>query len=246
MPDLPVPPPVSAAVVVPVKAFAQAKARLAGVLGAATRSELARAMAARVLRAAGALPVVVVCDDEEVRAWAEREGAEVLWTPELGLNGAVEAGVEHLRRRGVARAVVTHADLPLATELAWVAEAPDVTLVPDRHGDGTNVAGVPTDAGFRFAYGPSSFAAHRAEAARLGLATRLVPDLRLGWDIDLPADLELPAPLRLPSSVAALLQAATAPTADAPTDPPADASTDDPPADDPPAGDPAADPVEVR
>jgi len=229
MTELPVPPPVPAAVVVPVKAFAQAKARLAEVLDAATRSELARALAARVLRAAGALPVVVVCDDDEVRAWAERQGAEVLWTPGLGLNGAVEAGVDHLRRRGVARAVVSHADLPLATDLAWVADARGATLIPDRHRDGTNVACVPTDAGFRFAYGPGSFSAHRAEAARLGLVTRLVPDVRLGWDVDVPADLELPSPLALPSSVAALLQAASTP---APGDPADDAA--------------AADSVEVR
>lgn len=207
MRPLPAPPAASAAVVVPVKAFAQAKARLADVLDAATRAELARAMAAAVLRAAGDLPVVVVCDDTEVRAWAEREGAEALWTPGLGLNGAVEAGVEHLRRRGVDRAIVAHADLPLATDLRWAADPPLVTLVPDRHLDGTNLACVPTGAGFRFAYGPASFTAHQAEAARLGLVTRLVPDARLGWDVDLPADLTPPAPLALPSSIAALVAA---------------------------------------
>ena len=221
MPALPSSPAASAAVVVPVKAFAQAKARLADVLDAPTRAELARAMAGTVLRAAGGLPVVVVCDDPEVRAWAEREGAEALWTTGLGLNGAVEAGVAHLARRGIERAVVAHADLPLATDLRWVAETELVTLVPDRHRDGTNVACVPTGAGFRFAYGPGSFAAHRAEAARLGLVARLVTDLRLGWDVDLPADLTPPAPLRLPSSIAALAAAGSAPDPDPKTEGPA-------------------------
>lgn len=215
MPALPDPTaPARAAVLVPVKAFGQAKVRLADVLEPAIRAELARAMAIRVLRAAAPLPAVVVCDDEEVRAWAERQGAEVLWTPGLGLNGAVEAGVAHLRCRGVARAVVSHADLPLATELAWVADFSGVTLVPDRHGDGSNVIGVPTDAGFRFAYGAGSFAAHRAEAARLGLVTRLVPDERLGWDLDVAADLAVPEPFALPSAVAALL-----PVSEPPADP---------------------------
>jgi len=195
----------SAAVVVPVKAFTQAKLRLAARLEPAARAELARTMAARVLRAARPLPALVVCDDEEVRAWTERHGAEALWTPGLGLNGAVEAGVAHLQRRGVERAVVAHADLPLATELAWLAAFDGVSLVPDRHGDGTNVACVPTGAGFRFAYGPASFTSHRAEAARLGLATRLVPDRRLGWDVDVPGDLDPPPDLRLPGDVAALL-----------------------------------------
>lgn len=203
--------PVSTAVVVPVKAFTQAKVRLTPVLDPATRAELARAMAARVLRAARPLLTVVVCDDEEVRAWAERQGAEALWTPELGLNGAVEAGVAHLARRGVERVVVAHADLPLAAELRWVADFSGVTLVPDRHLDGTNAACVPAASGFRFAYGPGSFAAHRAEAARLDLPVRLVPDERLGWDVDVAADLEVPGPLTLPGDVAALIHPAEAP-----------------------------------
>lgn len=208
MSALPAPRAASAAVVVPVKAFGQAKARLAGVLDPTGRAELARAMASTVLAATGGLPALVVCDDPAVRAWAEGAGAEVLWTPGLGLDGAVEAGVEHLRRGGIERAVVAHADLPLATDLAWVADSELVTLVPDRHRDGTNVACVPTGAGFRFAYGTGSFAAHRAEAARLGLTVRLVADRRLGWDVDRPGDLAPPAPLRLPPAIAALVQPA--------------------------------------
>lgn len=208
--------PASAAVVVPVKAFTQAKVRLSPTLEPATRAELARTMAARVLRAARPLPVLVVCDDEEVRAWAERQGAEALWTPGLGLNGAVETGIAHLARRGIERAVVAHADLPLATELAWVAAFDGVTLVPDRHRDGTNVASVPTDVGFCFAYGFGSFSAHRTEAARLGLTTRLVADERLGWDVDVPADLDLPDHLRLPADVAGLLVVAPSTPTEAP------------------------------
>ncbi len=204
--------PSATAVLVPVKAFSAAKVRLAATLEPATRAELARAMATRVLRAAAPLPVAVVCDDEEVRAWAERQGAEAIWTPGLGLNGAVEAGVTHLARRGVGTAIVAHADLPLAAELAWLAVPGVVTLVPDRHGDGTNVAVVPTEVGFAFAYGASSFARHREEAARLGLTARLLPDERLGWDVDVAADLDLPDHLRLPGEIAALLDAAVAAT----------------------------------
>ena len=188
---------VDAAVVVPVKSFAQAKRRLADVLDATQRAALARTMAATVLRAAGPLPALVVCDDDAVRAWADDLGVEVLWTPGTGLNGAVEAGVAAVADRGIARAVVAHADLPLATDLAWVAEGEGVTLVPDRHGDGTNVACVPAPAGFRFAYGAGSCARHEAEARRLGLAVRVVPDPLLGWDVDRPEDLDLPSGRRL-------------------------------------------------
>ncbi len=198
-------PDLSAAVVMPVKAFSQGKLRLAPSLDPATRSELARAMATQVLRAADPLRCIVVCDDEDVRAWAERSGAEVLWTPGVGLNGAVEAGVARAGDSGIGNAIVAHADLPLATELAWVAAFDGVTLVPDRHGDGTNVICVPTRSGFRFAYGPDSFARHQAEAARLGLATRVVTDVHLGWDVDVPNDLDLSPDLVLPAEVAALL-----------------------------------------
>jgi 2-phospho-L-lactate/phosphoenolpyruvate guanylyltransferase len=192
----------TAAVLVPVKAFAAAKQRLADVLDPAARVALATAMASTVLEAAGSLSTAVVCDDEDVRTWAEAQGAEAIWTPGLGLNGAVEAGVTHLARRGVDRVVVAHADLPLATDLTWLADTDGVTLVPDRHRDGTNVACVPAVAGFSFAYGAGSFASHRAEARRLGLTVRLVPDARLGWDVDVAVDLTPPAELDPPPYLA--------------------------------------------
>ena len=192
----------AAAVLVPVKAFALAKQRLADVLDPAARRSLAAAMAKTVLQAAGSLPTAVVCDDEEVRAWASDQGAEAIWTPGLGLNGAVEAGIAHLAQRGTHRVIVAHADLPLATDLAWLADTDGVTLVPDRRSDGTNALCVPATAGFALAYGAGSFRAHRTEAARLGLVTRLVQDAALGWDVDVPADLHVPAALDPPAYLA--------------------------------------------
>jgi 2-phospho-L-lactate guanylyltransferase len=180
------------AVLVPIKAFDRAKARLAEVLDIEARAALARAMAERVLAAAGPLPVTVACDDDEVRAWATGRGAQVCWTPGLDLNGAVAAGVAALS--SYERVVVAHADLPHAVSLGEVAAGEGVVAVPDRRDDGTNVLAVPTGAGFTFHYGPGSFAAHRAEAARLDLAfTVLRPD-DLTWDVDVPDD--LPASLR--------------------------------------------------
>jgi 2-phospho-L-lactate guanylyltransferase len=180
----------AAAVVIPVKAFSRAKARLAEVLSPAERADLSRSMATTVVGAAGPLEVVVVCDDEDVRAWAEALGVEVLWTPGLGLNGAVSAGVDHLSARGVARVVVAHADLPRATDLSVVLGGAAVTIVPDRHGDGTNVISLPTGSGFTFSYGGGSCARHVAEAERLGLGVRLLEDEALGWDVDRPEDLQ--------------------------------------------------------
>lgn len=176
----------------PVKAFTQAKVRLASALAPDERAALARHMAEIVLLAADPLPVVVVCDDDEVRSWAERSGARVVWCPGRGLNGAVSDGVTALRGEGVGTAIVAHADLPLATRLDWLADFPGVTLVPDRRFDGTNALALPADAGFRFSYDAGSFGRHRAEAARLGLPARIVQDPHLGWDVDLPADLAVP------------------------------------------------------
>jgi 2-phospho-L-lactate guanylyltransferase len=180
------------AVLVPVKAFHVAKRRLADALDAPSRARLARSMAEVVLRAAGDLHAAVVCDDPVVRLWAESMAAQVLWRPGHGLNGAVESGVDQLRREGFGRVIVAHADLPRAADLAWVADHDGVTLVPDRHGDGTNVCCIPSGVGFRFSYGPASFTRHCAEAVRLGQPLRVVEDDRLGWDVDLPADLGYP------------------------------------------------------
>ena len=180
------------AVLVPVKAFRDAKARLAEVLTPSERAALARSMADSVVAAAAPLPVWIVCDDDEVAAWARSVGASVLWKPGRGLNGAVEEGVADLAERGVARVIVAHADLPHARALAHLARHEGVTLVPDRHDDGTNVAVVPTGSGFVFAYGPGSFHRHRDEAARLGLPLTVVKEARLAWDVDLPDDLHAP------------------------------------------------------
>ena len=97
--------------------------------------------------------------------------------------------MDALAADGVAMVVVAHADLPRATRLDHCAGFDGITLVPDRHHDGTPVAAVPTGTGFRFAYGSGSFAAHVAEAERLGLAWRSLLDPDLAWDVDGPDDL---------------------------------------------------------
>ena len=201
----PAPPPTdtpavdAVAVVVPVKSFDLAKGRLARHLDADHRGRLARQLAAQVLAAAGDLERWVACDSDEVARWAREQGAGVLRHPEPGLNPAVAHAVAELGRRGVARVIVAHGDLPLARDIAWVGDFDGVTIVPDRRSDGTNVLAVPTGVGFCFAYGPRSSAHHRAEAERLGLALRVVPDEALGWDIDTPDDLALFDSLGSPS-----------------------------------------------
>ena len=184
-----------AVVLVPVKAFSEAKMRLSGVLTPPERAALARKLAERVLSAARPLPVAVVCDDNEVARWAEGLGAHVLSEPGVGLNAAVATALSQLTSKGYCRVVVAHGDLPLVTNLAWLADEEGIVLVPDRHLDGTNVISLPAGCGFRFSYGPGSFARHQTEAERTGLPWKAVRDDSLAWDVDLPADMTAVAPL---------------------------------------------------
>ncbi len=175
-------------VLIPVKAFDQAKRRLGSALSDPDRRELVRSMAAHVVAACRPLPVAVVCDDEGVAQWASDVGATVMWEPGQGLNGAVRAGVDRLARAGACWVTVAHGDLPRAHGLGVLEPFEGITLVPDRRDDGTNVLRLPAQSAFRFAYGPGSFRAHRAEATRLGLAVRVLRHPDLAYDVDWPAD----------------------------------------------------------
>jgi len=200
-------PGVDPVVLVPVKAFADAKARLASVLSPSERDALARWTAERVLAAAGQHAVYVACDDEGVAEWARSHGATVLWHPGVGLNAAVADSMADLRERGITHAIVAHGDLPRPAGLATLARPDTITLVPDSAGDGTNVLALPTEAPFEFAYGPGSFPRHLDRALRSGLAVEVRRDPLLSLDIDVPSDLSHPRvqevlPAWLPTSPA--------------------------------------------
>ncbi|CAB4879997.1 unannotated protein [freshwater metagenome] len=177
---------------IPVKDFRQAKARLANVLAPADRIRLARWTADRVVAAATPLPVFVACDDDDVAAWAEAAGATVLWRPGMGLNAAVLDGIATLAGAGIEHVVVAHSDLPAPTPLAHIVLIGGIVLVPDSCDDGTNVIAVPTRAGFLPAYGSQSFRRHLVHALSLGLPVRVHRDVHLALDIDTPADLDHP------------------------------------------------------
>lgn len=177
------------AVLIPVKAFEDAKVRLSAALPADERRRLARSLAEGVVAAAAPLPVWVACDDDAVQRWARALGAEIAWTPGLGLNGAVQAGMAMLAAAGATEAIVAHADLPLPGELAALAGFDGITIVPDRRDDGTNVLCVPCSTAFEFSYGAGSFHRHVEVARGTGVPFRVLRSAALSWDIDIPADL---------------------------------------------------------
>lgn len=181
----------------PIKGFSDAKGRLQSVLSQENRAALAEFTAGGLLEATLGVDTFVVCDNDDVAQWARQRGALVVRQTAPGLNAAVACGVEaaQFTREWV---VVAHSDLPFAQQLLSVVDsqlaASSVTIVPDRHDDGTNVLVIPARSGFTFHYGPGSFAAHQAEATRLGLPVRIVRNEQLALDIDTPDDLaQLPA-----------------------------------------------------
>ena len=182
------------AVLVPVKAFGEAKRRLSPALTPSDRVALSRRLAAGVVAAAAPLPVAVVCDDREVAGWARALGALVIWEPGQGLNGAVAAGVARLAAEGVATVVVAHGDLARPAGLTGLLIGhpwSGVTLVPDGRDDGTNVIVLPSRAAFDFSYGPGSFRRHLDEVAARSRSGRVVRGSDLSLDVDLPSDLPL-------------------------------------------------------
>lgn len=184
------------AVVVPVKSFTDAKARLSAALTAAQREELARSTAEAVLEVVRDRSPHVVCDDAVVATWARAHGAIVVDDASHDLDGAVATGLAHVRAAGFDHAAVVHADLIRPEPLRRLidrARPGAVTLVPDVRRDGTNVAIVPTTVGWVPAYGPGSFLRHLRSAQRMRLAVEVVLDGDLAHDVDLPEDLRHPS-----------------------------------------------------
>jgi len=186
--------PGTVAVMLPVKAFTDAKQRLSGMLGEADRVSLAKWCAERVVRAAGTLPVHVVCDDEAVADWANGLGVSVIRCSGPGLNLAIEQGLVALATAGFDYAIVAHGDLPLAMSFDGIALDGSITVVPDHRYDGTNALALPTalSGRFSFHYGRGSFRKHVIEAIAHSPIVRVLLVEELAHDLDTPDDLTDP------------------------------------------------------
>lgn len=198
------------ALLVPVKAFHTAKGRMATTLSPSQRNLLARWLATRVVTGSS-VPVFVACDDEQVANWTTDLGAEVLWGPGLGLNGAIDQSIDVIGGKGFDQVIVCHGDLPLARDLERLAVADTVVLVPDRRLDGTNVLVRPTAIPLAAQYGAGSFRRHYRAALRAAATNGVAVEVRL--DRDLSVDLDRVADCRHPR-IAPLIAAALPELAD--------------------------------
>ena len=173
--------------VVPIKAFDVAKERLR-VAGIADVNQLARSLAAAVIRSCAPRHVIVLSESDEVTGFARENGADVWTSNATTLNEAVQGAYADLSKR-FARLIVVHGDLRDPSGLGLFDPGEGITVVCDHHGTGTNVLVVPAGLDFHFAYGEDSSRRHTLEAERLGVEWRVMSDSPWRFDVDEPADL---------------------------------------------------------
>ncbi len=186
--------------IVPVKPFRRAKSRLRPVMPKPIRAALARALLSRTLDVLAScnvcLETCVVSRDITALDMARRRGAAVLAESESGLNAALNQAREWAMARGAQAVLVLPADLPLlaaadiAALLDLAHEPRSAVIAPDAHDEGTNALLLcPPDA-LHFAFGPSSFHEHCAQAETSHLTLHIYRSPAVALDLDTPADWE--------------------------------------------------------
>jgi 2-phospho-L-lactate guanylyltransferase len=202
------------AAILPVKRFAQAKQRLGASVGDPLRLELARAMVADVLLAlaqaeAIELTIVVTREESVARSASELGAAVIEDHAEAGQSAAATLGIQRALADGFERVLCVPGDCPALdpAELDALLEAhpdaashpadsgvreqsaPAVTIIPDRHGTGTNgLLLTPPDA-IVPSFGSDSCERHGRLARAAGISPRLERLSSLLLDIDTGADL---------------------------------------------------------
>ncbi len=182
-------------VLIPVKELAVAKTRLSRYAGSA-RPDLALAFAVDTVAAALAAgpvgTVLVVTDDDLVRAQVLEVGAEVVGDdPRAGLNPALVHAARTARERyGAGPVAALSADLPalrpvdLATALSCAADLP-ACFVADVDGTGTTLLAARDDGDLDPRFGHRS----RARHAAAGVVELTAPLVSLRRDVDTEVDL---------------------------------------------------------
>jgi 2-phospho-L-lactate/phosphoenolpyruvate guanylyltransferase len=184
--------------ILPVKSFGAAKQRLGELLAGGSRRALAQAMFSDVLSALRHVPeldeVAVVTGDRSAEWAARAERVLVLPDPlEDGQSAAAEIGVRHALAQGFDRALLVPGDAPLLdpAEVSDLLQRDGATasIVPDRHGTGTNALLLSPPDAFVPSFGPGSFERHVAGArdAEVDYSVDELPSLTL--DVDTPGDL---------------------------------------------------------
>jgi 2-phospho-L-lactate guanylyltransferase len=188
-----------ATAILPVKRFGAAKRRLAAGLERERREALVAAMLEDVLEAIGGARAVertiVVSSEPRAVGATEVAGAELIPDPDEGGHpGAALAGIARAEAHRAACVVLLPGDCPLLDPLELdhlLTGVPEryVTVVPDRHGAGTNALVLAPPRAIRPAFGEGSCARHLAAAREAGTPYGVEKLASLGLDLDTPADI---------------------------------------------------------
>jgi len=185
--------------ILPVKSFSTAKQRLRDGLDPAQREDLALAMFSDVLSSLGLVPevqIIVVTASAAARALALEQDARVVQDRETGHNAAAVLGIEEAINRGADRVLLVPGDCPalapaeVRTLLSRPLPPRSVTIVPDRHGAGTNALLIRPPDALAPAFGPGSCRRHLDLARSAGLHAEIVEVPSLALDIDTAEDLD--------------------------------------------------------
>lgn len=187
--------------VLPVKHFAAGKTRLADDLGQGTRRALVEAMVTDVLialrRAERIDQTLVVTGEAAMEAIAHGYDAHTVMDPEdSGHSQAALLGIEEAIERGARRVLLVPGDCPaldpkeidsLLTRAP--APSPEVVVIPDRHGEGTNgLVLTPPDV-IAPSFGIGSRGRHVAAGQAVGAVVRVEELPSLILDVDTIDDL---------------------------------------------------------
>jgi 2-phospho-L-lactate/phosphoenolpyruvate guanylyltransferase len=179
--------------IVPVKARAACKSRLAGPLSADARIRLVRLMLNRVIAAlqgaSTVARVIVVSPERDTLA----DDIAVLEDAGGGLNTALDGARRTLVAQGADEILILPADLPFVTSaeidaLVETGRQAGFALASDAAGVGTNAIYLSPPSSFRFQFGPGSRSRHLSEAARLGRQPQLFDAPGLEFDLDVIDD----------------------------------------------------------
>ena len=140
--------------------------------------------------------LIVVTAEPRAAAAAREAGAHVVDDPvEAGQSDAAARGVDAAVERGAERGAARARRLPGArcrprcARCSPGSAAPDVVIVPDRHGSGTNALRLTPPDVIAPSFGPGSFARHAARGAAAGAVVRVAQAPSLELDVDTPGDL---------------------------------------------------------
>jgi len=185
--------------VLPVKRFDDAKQRLDKALNAGTRRALAEAMVSDVLHALRRSEridkVIVVTGENGAEALARAYDAESIPDDDRGHSHAARSGVDWALERDYERVLLVPGDCPALDPrevdelVAGAMSAPDVVIVPDRHGAGTNALLLAPPDAIAPSFGPGSRERHEQAAAASGARWRVAEPRSLVLDVDTADDL---------------------------------------------------------